>query len=685
MDQGYRTDDMLELYLYETTQNIAQLEAVILRSEQVGTFASDAVDEIFRIMHTIKGSSAMMMYTGISSLTHALEDLFYVLREEKPAVVDCQVLADLILEGVDFIKVELEKIKNEDEPDGEPVALIQRVKLFLSPDANESGVCGSAEPVQPAPAQRSETLGEDLLGLDRYAVTVFFEEGCAMEHIRAYGIVCHLNDVAHGYSYYPEDILENDASAQTIREQGFKLCFYSDRTPRELHDFFSSVMFVRDIELVAQHASAGQPDGREPAATPTPGSVSQDSSKDHKADPAKADSQIFHQSIISVDVDKLDRLMELMGELVISEAMVTQNPELEGLKLDDFLKAARQLRKITGEMQDMVMSIRMVSLSATFHKMRRLVRDMGRKLDKDVQMDLIGEHTEVDKNIIEHLSDPLMHLVRNAIDHGLESTYERELAGKPPTGTVTLEALNAGNDVVVMVRDDGCGLKREMIIKKAMANGLIHPDQQDLSDREVYNLVLMPGFSTNENVTEYSGRGVGMDVVVKNLESVGGSVSLNSTEGLGTEVVLKIPLTLAIIDGMNMRVGQARYTLPTTSIRETFQARPQDLLKDPDGREMIMVRGSCYPIFRIHREFGVQADTADLKQGIFLMIEQDNKCLCLFADELIGQQQVVVKPLPAYMKNKRNVEGLAGCTLLGDGSISLILNVGGLIHSWYQA
>ncbi len=689
MDNDYSNESMLDIYIYETTQNIEQLETLIMTSEKAGSFTPDMINEIFRIMHTIKGSSAMMTYNNVASLAHAIEDLFYVIRENKPEIMDYNLLSDLVLEGVDFIKLELEKIKNSDALDGDPSDLLEKVSSFLCSIKGEE-----KEPEPPVNGKSSAAQKQNLLldddglpGQKLYEAVIFFEDGCQMENLRAYAIIHNLKDIVDEYRYFPEDIENNKDSIQVIRDQGFRITLRSDKCLRELHEFFAGGMFVRDLELtelteLADAQVAASPTMQDTAAgketaekAKLPGQVQE----------AKTESRNAHQSIISVDVVKLDRLMDLMGEMVIAEAMVTQNPELKGMKLNNFHKASRHLQKITGEMQDMVMSIRMVPLSATFHKMQRIVRDMGRKLNKEVKLELIGENTEVDKNIIEHISDPLMHLVRNAVDHGIEGPGQREAAGKPKIGTVTLEAQNAGSDVIVTVRDDGSGLEKERILKKAAKNGLLLKPENEMTDKEIYNLIFLPGFSTNENVTEYSGRGVGMDVVVKNLEAVGGSVSVDSGEGAGTIATLKIPLTLAIIDGMNIRVGNAKYTLPTTSIHETFRAKEKDLLQDPEGNEMIMVRGNCYPILRIHKEFEVKTEVTDLTDGIMVMIEQDDRYLCLFADELLGQHQVVVKALPPYLKRIRKVEGLAGCTLLGDGSISLILNVGGLISMQYAS
>ena len=374
--------------------------------------------------------------------------------------------------------------------------------------------------------------------------------------------------------------------------------------------------------------------------------------------------------------------MDLVGELVIAEAMVTQNPELKELELDDFHKAARQLRKISSELQDLVMSIGMVALAKRFNKMHRIVRDMCKKLDKEVNLNIIGEETGVDKNIIDSISDPLMHLVRNAVDHGIESAEERKQSGKPEFGTVTLEARNEGGDVLVLIKDDGRGLNIDKLLERAKANGVLRKEPEDMTDKEVYQLIFLPGFSTKDSVTEFSGRGVGMDVVAKNIESIGGTVSVDSIPGSGTTMIIKIPLTLAIIDGMNIRVGTSSYTLPTTMIKQSFRANHDDIITDPNGNEMIMVRGNVYPILRLSELHSVQTEVQHLSEGILIMVEHADKSFCLFADELIGQQQVVVKALPPVLQQLKKVEGLAGCTLLGDGSISLILDVGGLHQSY---
>jgi two-component system chemotaxis sensor kinase CheA len=503
-----------------------------------------------------------------------------------------------------------------------------------------------------------------------------------MENVRAYTIINNLKGITEDIYYTPQNLIDGDADAEIIRKEGFNIWFKADNTYEEMQEFFMQTIFLRKLELIKldnnneiDQILKGKVNPRIDLSDTGPKVCNKEDTGS-----SEKDAHANHQSIISVQVDKLDKLMNLMGEIVIAEAMVTQNPDLKGLELENFQKAARQLHKITTELQDTVMSIRMVPLSTTFQKMHRIVRDMSKKLEKEVRLELIGEETEVDKNIIEHISDPLMHLVRNAIDHGIETIKEREASGKSKTGKVILEAKNVGSDVLILIKDDGKGLNKEKIIKRAIECDLLTKPEHEMSDREIYNLIFLPGFSTKDSVSEFSGRGVGMDVVIKNIASVGGTVSVECVEGAGSTVTLKIPLTLASIDGMNIKVGDSRYTIPTTAIKESFKPKEADLIKDPDENEMIMVRGECIPIIRLHQFYNVKTNITDFTEGILIMVENENKTICIFADELLGQQQVVVKMLPSYIKNTRKIQGLAGCTLLGDGNISLILDISGLLN-----
>ncbi|VBB07600.1 Hypothetical protein LUCI_2865 [Lucifera butyrica] len=688
MNDQYSKAPMLDLFVFETNQLLEQLEHIILDSEKSGGLES-FIDEVFRIMHTIKGSAAMMLFDDISSLAHSAEDVFFYLREVKPAEVNYSELADLILNVVDYIKGEVAQVENGGSPVTDCSELNELIRAFLSAlKASGPGTDDRAGSAAKSPAECQYYIGPRRSpggdGKSVYEALVYFDEDCGMENIRAFTLAHELSQIAADIDYSPADILENDSTAESIRREGFKIVFASENTLETIQAFFDKAMFLKEVRInPVNRAEPVKPkdkktislDGPVPNAAPPCGPAADTRPP---AAEQKGEQRGEKRSFISVDVAKMDMLMDLVGELVIAEAMVTQNPELQGLPLDKFFKSARQLTKITGELQDIVMSIRMVPLAATFHKMNRIVRDMVRKLNKQAELEIIGDETEVDKNIIEHISDPLMHLIRNAVDHGIESPEERAAKGKPAAGKIRLEAKNAGGDVWILVQDDGGGLNREKILKKALERGLITREDSSLTDKQVYSFILQPGFSTKDTVTEFSGRGVGMDVVAKNIEKVGGTISVDSVEGSGTTMSVRIPLTLAIVEGMTVKVGQAVYTIPIVAIKESFRLKEQNLIKDTDGNEMIMIRGQCYPVLRLSERFRSQGAVTDLYEGIMIMVETDGKSLCLFADALLGQQQVVVKALPRYIKKTKDI---AGCTLLGDGSVSLILDVAGLVRT----
>lgn len=673
-------EQMLDIYLFETFQNLEQLERCILDTEKLNAYSEASVNEIFRMMHTIKGSSAMMLFNNISGLAHAMEDLFYYIRERKPTNVNATVLSDLLLEGIDFIKIELEKIKEQDSEDGSCEELLQKIKSFLS-KLKELNHEETPLVKQEVTEKIQYYIIPDKAGADHYKysykATIFFEEGCEMENIRAYTVIHNIKQFTDKYYHLPADIMDSTTSITVIRESGFTVYLKTDRDYVSIKEFFNQIIFLKSLELIQLEDEGETARIAEESRRQQEDNVIKVPKRKNQGNTETKETvqTPVNQSIISVNVAKLDTLMDLVGELVISEALVTQNPELEALEIESFQKASRQLHKITSELQDIVMSIRMVPLSATFQKMHRLVRDMDKNLNKETELILVGEETEVDKNIIEHISDPLMHLVRNSLDHGIEDAGEREASGKDRTGKIILEAKHSGSDVLITVKDDGRGLNKQKILTKAKDSGLLNKPEQEVSDKEAYNFIFLPGFSTKDSVSEYSGRGVGMDVVTKNLEKIGGTVSVESKEGIGSAITLKIPLTLAIIDGMNVKVGDSRYTIPLTAITESFRPDRKDIIIDPDGNEMIIVRGKCHKIQRLHQIFRVQTHTTNLTEGILIMVEQEGKTLCLFADELLGQQQVVVKTLPDYIVKMRDINGISGCTLLGDGSISLIIDI----------
>lgn len=430
----FNQEHMLDMYIFETTQLIEQLEQIIINSEMSGFTEAD-INEIFRIMHTIKGSSAMMCFDNIAALAHSIEDLFYFLRESKNGKIDLVGLSDIVFDGMDFIRKEVEKVTSKKEPDADASGLIMNIQNFLNNLKSDFEIEGKdssstkAEIKSNALENVDNTKGamEDLK--ENYKAIVFFEEGCEMEDMRAFGLVHSLNELGEVTRHIPEMLFEDNSSLEYIRKNGFQVFFYSHSNVEDIRKVFKETALLREFHLEEIDVKKQF----QPASEKVEGNIEKNHSKemslqDKNSKPSEKNMQTFspQQNIISVNVGKLDKLMDLVGELVISETMVIQNPDLEGLKLDSFNKAARRLEKITGELQDIVMSIRMVPLAVTFQKMNRIVRDMSKKLSKEVRLKIIGENTEVDKNIIEHISDPLMHIIRNSIDHGLESPEERK-------------------------------------------------------------------------------------------------------------------------------------------------------------------------------------------------------------------------------------------------------------------
>lgn len=384
------------------------------------------------------------------------------------------------------------------------------------------------------------------------------------------------------------------------------------------------------------------------------------------------------QQVIRVDLEKLDKLLDLVGELVISEAMVANNQDLKGLQLDRFEKSVLHLDKITRDIQEVAMSMRMIPLSGTFSKMVRLVRDLSQKVNKKVSLEIIGEETEVDKTIIEQISDPLVHLIRNAVDHGIEEPEERIAAGKPESGQLTIEAKHSAGEVWITIEDDGRGLDRERILQKAIERGLIIDEERDMKDEDVWRLIFEPGFSTADKVSSISGRGVGMDVVKRNIEKLRGRVDIRSVKGAGTVFAVRIPLTLAIIEGMVVKVGPNRYTIPINSIKESLQPTGDQITCLPDNQEVVSIRGELLPVIRLHELYDVASDCRSLDSGILVVVENSEKKGCLFVDEVLGQQQIVIKALSSYLGH---VKSVSGCAILGDGDISMILDIDDLINS----
>ena len=702
MAEEFNTESMLDMFLYESGQLLEKLEGIILEKQDTDCFDDSDINEIFRVMHTIKGSSGVLMYENITKVTHKLEDVFYYLRESHPDDVPHTELVEKVLAVSDFVTGELDKLKSGDTPDGDEHQLVEDLDEFLGRLKGEISKQGIQMPQANKHEEPKQFYITPVAGDDShfYRISIHYRSDTQMSNIRAYSATYALKEIAEDLLYTPDDILSNEASGDVILAEGFHMLLQTKSNKEEVIGLIDSseAEEINFDELTKmEYGKALGEFGREDAVTIDLGDEKKPEEKEKKKDkPAPGDyvvktkeagkgktlakNQPKQQSIISVNVEKMDALMDLIGELVIAEAVVLQNPDLKvpGLELSNFQKASGQLAKITTELQEVIMSMRMMPLTTVFQKMKRIVFDVSRKLDKDIELEVIGENTEVDKNIIEHITDPLMHLVRNSVDHGIEENAEdRTSLGKPAKGKITLEAKNEGGKVYISVKDDGKGLNKEKLYQKAMDKGLIDNKLiSEFTDKEIFRFITLPGFSTKEEVTEYSGRGVGMDVVVKNIQSIGGRLDIESVEFEGSEMTLIIPLTLAIINGIVVQVGNSPFVIETASIKEFVRVDEDSLIHEPSGEEYIVLRGECYPFIRLNERYDLPDSINKIEEGIVVVLEHEGSQVCVLIDKLLQEQEIVVKPIPPYVKK---VKGLSGCTQLGDGSIALILDIAGLL------
>lgn len=720
MGEDMITEGMLDMFIFETEQGLENLENICLDSKDVGEFDDDHVNEIFRIMHTIKGASAVMMYQNITTLSHKLEDVFYYIRESQPENIPHAELLDYIFEVSDFINGELEKIKEGEEPDGNADELLSQLDTYLKKiqesNGGAEGKGKAAAPVK-APQEKPRFYIAPVASEDSrfYTIYITYSDNTEMANIKAYIAVNSLKGIAEDILFTPADIISNPDSANVVLEFGFRIALQTTEDADRIMELVNASSGIEQVEInectseefisfcteaEAPVSTAGevltgpieQPTVRTDAPKVKAISLTeeeeqasgekegQQEKRQAPKKPARRPAKKSEpQSFISVNIRKMDLLMDLIGELVIAQAVVLQNQDLKvpGLDLSNFQKAAAQLTKISSELQEAIMAMRMMPLKNTFQKMNRIVYDTSKKLGKDIELEVIGEETEVDKNIIEHISDPLMHLIRNSVDHGIESNEKRVQLGKTEKGKIVLEAKNEGGQVWISVSDNGKGLKRDEILAKAKSNGLLgNRSEKDFTDKEVYNFITLPGFSTKKQVTEYSGRGVGMDVVVKNIQEVGGVLDIDSEEGKGSTMTMKIPLTLAIIDGIIFSVSGTNFVAATNGVSEFIRVKENQLIVEPDGEEYVMIREICYPLVRLNKFYHLKNGKTNIEDGIVIILNHEDRKIAIFADELVGEQEIVVKPIPSYIKK---VKGLSGCTQLGDGSISLIIDIGGLI------
>ncbi|EGT5043367.1 chemotaxis protein CheA [Clostridioides difficile] len=695
---------MLDMFIFETSLLLEQLDEIMIQIEKEKVFTHNNINETFRIMHTIKGSASMMGLDNISALAHSVEDLFYAIREGKIEVLDNDLLFDLVFQSLDFIRRDIDELQSRGCISSDYSNFIEGIEEYVS-TLELSSSMKSKDNANLESTDEKEVIDSNFEykeGSD--VVKIIFEQGCMMENVRAFMLVFELRDYCEFIDFYPKDVETNAESTEYIKSYGFYIQFVAKEDKAIVYKTIEDNLYVKEYINISKKEIEMKNTSNNDAVENklknnnkvsksyqnnyTEDEIQEDvlnEKTDMEKDSLSEENEhlpISKQSIMSVNLEKLDLLQNIVGEIVIMESMVVNSVNSTGVDIDNFNKATRQLHKLTDELQDIVMSMRMIQIAGVFQKMHRIVRDMNKKLDKNVELITIGAETEVDKSVIDNLAEPFMHLIRNAMDHAIEPIEERIAKGKEEVGKIVLSAENLGGEAVISISDDGRGIMRDKILAKAKEQGLLKHQSNEYTDDEVNSLIMTPGFSTKESITEFSGRGVGMDIVRKSIEKVGGSIEVKSKQDEGTTFTIKIPLTLSIVEGMKFKVGDSLFTLPISSIRRTFKLTDlNQIITEGNKTELITIYGACIPIIRLHKIYNIQTKVTNLMHGNMIIIENEHKAVCIFVDEIIGNQQVVVKSFPVYF-NRFNIKnkGLSGCTILGDGSISLIIDADSIIE-----
>ena len=622
-----------QVFFEEASEHLASMESLLLALD-VTDPSMDDLNAIFRAAHSIKGGAGTFGFTDMTEVTHILETLLDKLRKQEMSLTTEMV--DVFLQAGDAIAMQLAAHRGEGEVDQAKIKTVcEKLEQLTSTQGGTAALEPKpAEAVQdkkskakksPKKVEAKIAVDDDYGFFDDIPAPVFAPGSAAAQVDQSYGF----------FEDTPQQVAQNES------EQGY--------------GFFTQPPVPSVAEKTSPAASSSLLASE---AHPTRRAAD-------KAAPPSAETSI------RVSVEKVDQLINLVGELVITQAMLAQSASiLDVAALGQLQSGLNQLERNTRDIQESIMSVRMLPISFVFSRFPRVVRDVASKLNKQVELKTMGETTELDKALIEKIADPLTHLIRNSLDHGIEMPEKRIAAGKPAHGTITLNAFHQGGSIVIEVADDGGGLNRGKILSKAKERGL--PVNDAMSDDAVWMLIFEAGFSTADVVTDVSGRGVGMDVVKRNIADMGGRVELSSFEGYGTRTTIRLPLTLAILDGMSVSVGGQTFILPLGSIIESLQITDQELKTVSGDGRLLHVRGEYLPLIALHEVFAISNAITEPKQGIAVIVEAEGKKTALLVDELLGQHQVVIKSLES---NFRKVPGMSGATIMGDGTVALILDV----------
>jgi two-component system, chemotaxis family, sensor kinase CheA len=649
-------DQFKQTYITECFELLVEMEERLLNLD-VESLDSEAVNAIFRCAHSIKGGSGAFGFDYITNFTHVLEALLDSMREGK--LLPTREIVDTLLKATDIV-TQMVHLANDNKRPTEFFGneIKEKLEKFVSGKAQE--VCGDGyglfvlqtdEVASSMRAWRIDFLPHETLFLTGNEPLLILRE------LKALGTT----EVTAYSARVPEIHYINPTQCY----MGWSIKLTTDKSEEAIREVFEFVCDHADLKIETTEL----PSAVATVATLTPrAAIIAPAAEDNAT-------KVTQTTSIRVDLEKVDRLVNMVGELVITEAMLrAQTREFAVERFAGLIRGIDELSQHTRELQEAVMSVRMQPVKSIFSRMPRIVRDISAQLGKDIRLITTGENTEVDKTVIEQLSDPLMHMIRNSCDHGVETPQVRTDHGKLAHGTIRLSANHRGGRIIIEIRDDGAGINRERVLAKAREKNLIPADSTPSHD-EIDNMIFMAGFSTAEKVTNVSGRGVGMDVVKRNIEGMGGTVRVTNDPGRGSLFTVSLPLTLAILDGMIIRVGKEHYIIPITSIIETLRPKPEEVRHVEGHSDVINVRGEFVSVMYLHRIFNIPGAQSDPSRALVVLVESGQKKMGLVVDELIGQQQVVIKSLEA---NADPVEGISGATILGDGRVSLILEINDL-------
>ena len=679
------TNQYMEMFLDESREHLQSLNDGLLSLENDPEDLS-VLNEIFRNAHTLKGMSATMGYTKTAELTHDMENLLDMLRKEQLKV--SSEIIDVIFKCVDSLQEMVENIGNGESEDLVDVSdLVRKVNAIAkgdaAPAAEEAEEAAEGENAA-APVLELNDTDETVIreaknsGLIPYAVHVEIAESCLLKSARSYMVMNVLDELG--------DVIKSVPPAQDLEQEKFDHSFdvviVTDAEPKAIEDGVSAISEITEVKVTEITLSASKEETKEeaPKAAAPVAKKAEPKKADAKAEakkPAGKNDKKAHVAgqSVRVDIEKLDTLMNLVGELVTNKVRLEQIGMTH--RLTELTETLEQMDRVTSDLQSVVMKVRMVPVSQVFNRFPRMVRDLAKELNKDINLTIEGEDTELDRTVIDEIGDPLMHLLRNSLDHGVEHPDDREAKGKPRTGEVGLIARHEGNNVVIMVTDDGAGINADKIRNKSVEKGMISREEADaLPDADAVRLIFLPGFSTAETITDVSGRGVGMDVVRSKIESLGGHVDVETKIDEGSVFKIKLPLTLAIIQAMLVKVQDEMYAIPLGSIDSTINITPDDI-KTVQNKEVIVLRGQIIPIARLGEVLSVPKGADNDEEDIFVVVVHvgDHK-IGIVVDNLIGQQEIVIKTLGKLLSG---LKMLAGATVLGDGHVAMILDVSALM------